>query len=219
MAMTFIFIWDHWKSESYLLPRSIGDTGTPQLCLRDVDMDLTNVGKLSVSESSSWSDSGQSWNSFCSEFLIATKRSMASPPVEITVSSVWKSWWVLNSVEFCLDPLSGVNAGGTKGAETGAVKTGSRVSGGSLDPSCRSLKYSESLREEQRSKRSSSLLHSVKKFIWMQKKNPIDSWFITTKRSHDTWVIMWSLSKSHASVIHGLKEDAVNSLCDARATG
>lgn len=38
---------------SYLLPRLIGDTGTPQLCLRDVDIDLTRIGKLSLSRSPS----------------------------------------------------------------------------------------------------------------------------------------------------------------------
>ncbi len=38
---------------SYLLPRLMGDTGTPQLCLRDVDMDLTRIGKLSRSSSPS----------------------------------------------------------------------------------------------------------------------------------------------------------------------
>lgn len=40
-------------NQFYLLPRLIGDTGTPQLCLRDVDMDLTRIGKLSRSGSPS----------------------------------------------------------------------------------------------------------------------------------------------------------------------
>lgn len=31
----------------------MGDTGTPKLCLRDVDMDLTRIGKLSSSGSKS----------------------------------------------------------------------------------------------------------------------------------------------------------------------
>lgn len=38
----------------------------------------------------------------------------------------------------------------------------------------------------------------------------MDCWFITTKTSHDTWLIIWSLSKPHASVIHGLKEDVIS---------
>lgn len=57
---------------SYLLPRPSGFSGTSELCLREVDIDLTRIGKLSLFKSSKhisselsaksitspWSDSG-----------------------------------------------------------------------------------------------------------------------------------------------------------------
>lgn len=41
----------------------MGDKGTPKLCLRDVDMDLTSIGKLSMSGSPSKSIVGFSFTS------------------------------------------------------------------------------------------------------------------------------------------------------------
>lgn len=40
-------------SPTHLLPGSKGDSGTSQLCLRDVDMERTRRGRVSVSESKS----------------------------------------------------------------------------------------------------------------------------------------------------------------------
>lgn len=129
-----------------------------KLCLRDVDMDRTKVGKFSASESSSCPGPGKSWNS---DVLIATKRSMAFPSAEYAGWSVWKN------AEFTWDPLSSVES------RSGVIRTGICIRGGAVyaaDPSCRSLKYSESFKDELRSRRSSPLLQSLsdRKFLWKQ---------------------------------------------------
>jgi len=69
----------HNHLSSYLLPRWTGDTGTAQLCLRDVDMDLTRIGKLSRSGSPSNSIASCSFTSSESVFSFAVSIDPNSP--------------------------------------------------------------------------------------------------------------------------------------------
>lgn len=78
----------------------MGDTGVPQLCLREVDMDLTRIGKLSMSGSPSNSIAGGCSTSsdsvlslgvsmvFSSPFTLTLKLSPSAEPEESLLSMI-----------------------------------------------------------------------------------------------------------------------------------
>lgn len=191
---------------SYLLPELRGDRGTPQLCLRDVDMDLTKIGKLSMSGSPSNSILPWSFTSSSSSTAFTVSKDSSSPfrlTVQLRLSAE-----AAKSSPSVTQPDSGFGLSWVTESEGGSsvncskegndvaltcrksvvravgwflvwlfVFTGScklsvccvLFSGNAEvsfdaaaceagDSPCRSLKYSESLREELRPCRSSRLL-------------------------------------------------------------
>jgi len=188
---------------SYLLPELMGDRGTPQLCLRDVDMDLTRIGKLSRSGSPPKSIVG--WSSApCAVIGFAVSIDRSSPfrsivklrssevesPLSLTQPAsnlglnCETKWLRGSSSAVCSEEGSDVVMtcracvvrdvcegwlmsvfGGTWDPRvcwvllpgTAVISVDAVVCEASVTPS-RSLKYSESLREELRPCRSSTLL-------------------------------------------------------------
>lgn len=147
---------------------SIGDGGTSQLCLREVDMDLTSMGKLSGSESIS-----------CTA---AAWLALTVAPAEATGLAKSRSRFMalragerVRSHRVWNGPQGGGGHRNRPGGHWEFSLAGNKVGkvvSERLGPACRSLKYSESLREELRSSRSSTLLSehskslSTKQQVW-----------------------------------------------------
>lgn len=179
----------------------MGDTGTPQLCLRDVDMDLTRIGKLSLSISPSNSIvSGSCTPSDAvipfavsidpnSPFRFIVKLSSTAGSRESPLSMIqlgsnlglsWvttKLWWGSSAGcimwsgdgaltweecvvrEVCAGRFSRDTCRPTVGVLlSGTVDKVDAVESEAGIPPSKSLKYSESLREELKPSRSSTLL-------------------------------------------------------------